>query len=294
FRLWSSPAWEAREAARLAVALGHDRVAVLAPRDEDGELAAAVFARAATALGAEVVGRGFYEPTGTAVEPDIRRFLGLDPARNPRLRRHLRRYGRTGIKTFTPDVPFDLLYIPDQYQRAALVASFLPYFNVEVRSRDVMDVIRLRAKHRGRVPRIVQLLGSSGWHHPGIIPRGGSAIEGALIVDVFSGGDDEEYATEDGAEFGEAYAAATGRPASAIAAQAHDAALLVLAAAERTRARARRAQLDDARAIFAQELARGRLAAGACGPVRMGRDGELEREAILLRVDGGNIVLHEY
>ena len=299
FRLWTSPEWEAGEAARLAIELGHDRPAILAPRDELGAAAAQAFTEAAAARGVTVVASGTYDPTATDLEPDIKTFLGLDPGRNERLRRHLRRSGRKGWKTFSPDVPFDLLYIPDEYQRAALVVSFLPYFNVEVRSRDVMDAIALRRKHRGRVPQVVQLLGSSGWHHESIIARGGPVLEGALVLDVYSGGENEEFATEQGAIFAERYRDRTGRSPSALTAQAHDAALLVLEARDRALRRVRAAGHEQRRPVgtrvaLTRALADARLDSGVCGLAQMSTAGTLEREAVVLRIDGGSFVLHEY
>ncbi len=157
FRLWPSASWEAAEAARLAVALGHDNLAVLHPRDPQGAAQAEAFRRAAEESGASVVSSGDYDPAAKDLEPDIKRFLGLDPSTNERLRRHLARRGRKGWKSFSPDVPFDLLYVPDEHRPAALIASYLPYFNIEVRTADVMDTLSLRRKHGGRVPSVVQL-----------------------------------------------------------------------------------------------------------------------------------------
>jgi ABC-type branched-subunit amino acid transport system substrate-binding protein len=289
FRLWSSSVWEAAEAARLAVALGHTRLAVLAPRDEHGQRAAAAFSAQAAALGAEIVRSGTYDPTGSELEPDLRTFLGLDPLTNERLRQHLRRHGRAdGWKTFTPDVAFELLYVPDEHERAALVASFLPYYNVEVRSQELMDAVALRRKHRGRVPQVVQLLGSSGWHHPSLPMRGGPAVEGALVVDVHAGGDTEDFVSEEAARFGQSFHDRTGRWPGRVAAEAYDAAMLVLAARARLEpgARAPRAEL-------ARILASAELALGVCGPARV-EQGALAREAVLLRVEDGMFVLHDF
>lgn len=288
FRLWSSPEWEARMAAAAAIHLGYDRLAVLAPRDEQGAAQAAAFREAAIAAGAEVVTAGDYDPTATDLEPDIRAFLGLDPAGNERLRRHLRKRGKKGWKSFTPDIPFDLLYVPDRHDRAALVVAFLPYYNVELRSLDLTDPVYLRRKYRGTIPQVVQLLGSSAWHHPSLIPRGGSAIEGALVLDVWAGGTEEIYLSEEAAGFAEAFRRRAGHPPGAVAAQAHDAAALVLAA----HASARGAR--DVRAAFIRALREARLSNGACGPATVSPAGEIEREPLILRVDGGEFVLHEY
>ncbi len=287
FRLWPSPEWEAAEAARLAVELGHDRLAVLAPRDDQGAAQTQAFRRAAAAAGAEVVAVGDYDPTGSELEPDLKRFLGLDPMQNERLRRHLRAKGRKdGWKSFSPDIQFDLLYLPDEHTRAALVASYLPYFNIEVRNSDVMDTLSLRKKHGGRLPSVVQLLGSSGWHHGGLIPRGGAAVDGALVVVACGGvggaGDEQQLDLgDDAAEVIARFEERTGRPPGPVAAQAHDAARLFLAA--RAAAAARRGAA--ARAALSAALANAELPDGACGRARV-VGGELRGEAALLRVDG--------
>ena len=294
FRLWPSSEWEAAEAARLAVELGHDRLAVLAPRDDQGAAQTAAFRRAALAAGAEVVAIGDYDPTGSDLEPDLKRFLGLDPMQNERLRRHLRAKGtKQGWKSFSPDVQFDLLYIPDEHTRAALVASYLPYFNIEVRNSDLMDTLSLRKKHGGRLPSVVQLLGSSGWHHAGLIPRGGAAVDGALVVvpcgGLGSAGDEQELdISDDAALLVSRFEQRTGHPPGAVAAQAHDAARLLLAA--RAAAAGRRG--TAARAALTAALAGGALKDGACGAARVVR-GELIGEASLLRIDGDEFAPHE-
>ncbi len=299
FRLWSSSRWEAREAVRVAVALGYDRFAVLAPRDAEGAALANEFQRAAVAARAKVIAVGQYNPTGTDLQKDVKAFLGLDPKTNRRLRRHLRRYGwKNGWKSFSPAIKFEVLFIPDDYRVAALVASYLPFFNVEVRSRDIVDVFRLRKKHGGRIPQLVQLMGTSGWHHLGLIPRGGPAVEGALVIEVFAGGDNEEYSTDTGAELSKVFRARTRRTPGALAAQAYDAALLVFRARARAAAKSSSSASSRRRRIpprvrFRRALVGLELPDGACGLARVTRAGELTREATVLRVDSGEFVLHD-
>jgi ABC-type branched-subunit amino acid transport system substrate-binding protein len=284
FRLWPSAAWEAAEAARLAVALGHDNLAVLHPRDAQGSAQAEAFRRAAEESGARVVASGDYDPAARDLEPDIKRFLGLDPSTNERLRRHLARRGRKGWKSFSPDVPFDLLYVPDEHRPAALIASYLPYFNIEVRTADVMDTLSLRRKHGGRVPSVVQLLGSSGWYHASLPARGGAAVDGAIIVVPCATGDS---ASDSAADFTERFEAAAGRPPGPLAAQAYDAARLFLAA----RAAADRA--GDPRSALGRALRTASLPDGACGPSQMNPSGQVDHPAALLRVDGGDFIPFE-
>jgi ABC-type branched-subunit amino acid transport system substrate-binding protein len=280
FRLAASPADEGRAVAHLAATDSFPTVAVLAPRDDVGGEAADAFVTAAEQAGLQVTARGSYDPTGGDVEADVKAFLGLVPAQNPRLAEHLARHGKKGWATFSPDVPYSLLYIPDRYDRAAIVAAFLPYYNVELRTTDFPDMAMLARKHGGRIPQVVQLVGGGGWHHPSVGVRGGEAVQGALVVDVWAA----ELGGEVAAQFAAAYQQRTGHAASGAAAEAYDAATLVGAA------RADAARGGDARRGFAAALAHARLDDGACGTAAIGADGELEREAAVMEVSGTELV----
>ncbi len=124
FRLVGSPADEGRAVAQLAKTNNFGTVAVFAPRDDIGAEASEAFTTAAVQLGLQVVKQGSYDPTGGDVEPDVKQFLDLVPARNPELAEHLRRAKTTklGWETFSPDITYSLLYIPDRYDRAAIVS----------------------------------------------------------------------------------------------------------------------------------------------------------------------------
>ncbi len=287
FRLVTSSADEARGAARLAARDAYPTAAVLAPRDDVGQQMADAFAAEAAALGVAVARVGFYDPTASDLAPDIKEFLDLVPARNPRLARHLRRHGKKGWTTFSPDVDFSLLYIPDSHDRATLVAAFLPYYGVELQTTEFADPDMLARKHGGRIPQVVQLLGSGGWNHPGLIARGGDPIEGALFVDACAGAlDGAGLSGEVAARFHER---ADVDPSSA-ALQAFDAARIVLTA----RARAASFDADDPRERMRQALASAKLDDGACPPATMSGAGELERDVVVVAVDGGELVLQSY
>jgi hypothetical protein len=233
-----------------------------------------------------VVAAGEYDPTGSDLEPDVKAFLGLDPARNARLREHLRKHPKDGWKTFSPDVGFDVLFVPDSYDRAALIVAFLVYFNVELRTSDTMDSAALARKHGGRPPSFVRLLGSAGWNHPDLGLRGGADVEWALVVDVFFAG---ESASDAAAELIDRFKARAGRLPSSLAAQAYDAARLVFAAQARAVGAGARA-----REVFRSALAGAQLEDGACGPARVdAASGELERGGVILRVEGGELNLSE-
>ena len=277
FRLVQSPADEARRAARLAADAGYLTVGVLAPRDDTGREQTDAFVAAATALGLTVGAVGAYEPGAGELERDLKLFLGLDPKTNARLRKHLARHGTRGWKTFSPDVPFSLLFVPDQYDHAAMVASFLTYLRVEMQTSLTTDPTTLATKHGGRVPQLVQLVGDSGWNHPSLPIRGGAVLDGALMVDAF--------AAEDGAGFGARYQGRTRRAATSAAAQAYDGMHLVLAAWGVARTSA------TPRVAFATALRGAALEDGACGAARVGVDGELTRDGSVLEVSGDAIVV---
>ncbi|MFH0900097.1 MAG: hypothetical protein V2A73_05660, partial [Pseudomonadota bacterium] len=170
-------------------------------------------------------------------------------------------------------------------------ASYLSYYNVELRTEADADLWELRHKHRGQIPSLVQLLGSAGWHHPWLTTHGGVSVLGALVVDVFAGTDDGEIG-EAAEEFAVRFLASTGRPPSTAAAEAHDAALLLLAARRRALATAApngvllRPQV--ARSLLATSLGQ-----GACGPARITPNGEIARGFVLLRLEKHGFVLQD-
>jgi ABC-type branched-subunit amino acid transport system substrate-binding protein len=281
FRLVGSPADEGRAVARLAHDEGFPTVAVFAPRDDVGGDSAQAFLEEAKRLGLQVTGEGAYDPTGGNLEPEVKDFLGMVPAKNPRFAEHLRRNGKKGWLNYTPDITFSLLYIPDRYDRAALVAAFLPYFGVELRTTEFPDPDRLRKKHGGVLPQVVQLVGGAGWHHPSLPIRGGPALQGAMFVDSYPG----ELGGDVGIAFSAAFQQRTNRSPSAAAAETYDAAALI------AKARAEAAGSQDVRGGLRSALARGKLDDGACGPAAMGIDGEIQREPAVLEVNGEQLQL---
>jgi ABC-type branched-subunit amino acid transport system substrate-binding protein len=280
FRLVGSPGDEGRAVAQLAKSEAFPTVAVFAPRDDVGAEAADGFVAEAKRLGLQVTGQGTYDPTGGDVEPDVKQFLDLVPAKNPRLAEHLAhaKTMKLGWETFSPEIPYSLLYIPDRYDRAAIVAAFLPYYNVELRTTEFPDPNMLRKKHHGQMPQVVQLVGGAGWHHPSLPLRGGTAVQGALLVDSFAG----ELGGDVTAQFVTDFQTRTNRAPSAAAAEAFDAATLV--------AQARAAASGD-RARFRATLARGKLDDGACGAARMDVDGELYRTYTTLEVQADELIV---
>jgi ABC-type branched-subunit amino acid transport system substrate-binding protein len=282
FRVVDSPADEGRAVARIAAEDSFPTVAVFAPRDDVGQEAADAFVAEAKKLGLSVTAQGTYDPTGGNLEPDVKAFLNLVPAQNPRFAEHVRRVGaKKAFTTFSPDVPYSLLFIPDRYDRAAIVAAFLPYFGVELRTQEFMDPTKLQKKHAGSIPQVVQLIGGAGWNHPSLPIRGGAAMQGALFVDAYAG----MLGADTGAQFAQSFQQRTKRTPTAAAAQAHDAAWLVATVRKQT------ANSPEVRGAFRAALARAKLDDGACGPAAMGVDGELQRAPAVLEVSGDQLIV---
>ncbi|MEO8843169.1 MAG: penicillin-binding protein activator [Kofleriaceae bacterium] len=279
FRLVGSPADEGRAVAQLAKSESFPTVAVFSPRDDIGGESASAFVAEAQRLGLQVTGQGTYDPTGGDVEPDVKQFLNLVPATNPELAEHLARAKtkRLGWETFSPEIPYSLLYLPDRYDRAAIVAAFLPYYNVELRTTEFPDQGMLQKKHGGHVPQVVQLVGGAGWHHPSLPLRGGTAVQGALLVDSFPG----ELGGDVAAAFVTDFTAKAGHTPSSSVAEAFDAATLVAAARESA----------TTRAAMRTAIARAKLDDGACGAAKMDVDGELHRSFVTLEVQGDELIV---
>ncbi len=286
FRAVDSPADEGRAVARLAAARGFPTVAVLAPRDDVGQEAADAFAAEARRLKLAVTAQGTYDPTGGNLEPDVRAFLNLVPAKNPRFAEHLARHGKRGWTTFSPEIPFSLLYVPDRHDRAALVAAFLPYYNVELRTTDFPDPAVLARKHRGTLPQLVQLVGGAGWNHPTLPLRGGAAVQGALIVDAFAGA----LGGDAGAAFAAAFQQRSGRAPTAAAAQVHDAATLDRAGPRRGRARPAAPPAIPGARCAPRSPAPARATAPAARP-RWAPTASSQREPAVLEVSGDQLIL---
>jgi ABC-type branched-subunit amino acid transport system substrate-binding protein len=115
-------------------------------------------------------------------------------------------------------------------------------------------------------------------------------VEGALVIDSFSGGDHEEYSTEKAAEFTSRYQKQRNSIPGPMAAQAYDAALIVTEAMS---------HLDRdivgrrAREAFRHALWTARKD-GTCGPLAVTQSGELARQPAVLRADQGTFGLYAY
>lgn len=298
FRFIAGPQEESAWAFAVAADGQFPTMAVFYPDDDTGRRAATTLlevARADAALEVEVVAAVPFAPAAATLSDDVRVLLGMVPHENAELRRHLARHRKQGYKTFTPRPGFSLLYVPASYELGALVASYLPHYNVELRTPSTADTFALRRKHRGVIPEVVQLLGSGNWAGDAFLARAGQAAEGALILagcpGALSPGSESERIER------LLHDALRRRP-SELAMQAFDAATAAAAvvAAMSRQAQPGRDEAADfwpagALAALPHAVRAVGLADGACGNLLVSPHGTLQRHPTLLTVRDGAIEL---
>ncbi len=259
--------------------LAATRAAILHPRDAWGHGLKDLFWDAIEARGGTVVGLASYPPDATDFRDAIRRlagFLLLTPAEKEVLRERDRLLSRakrlppeeaaelrleaaelTGPDEapLPPIVDFDVLFVPDDHARVELIAPQLAF-------------------HELAEP---VLLGTSGWNHPDLVRIAGRHVEGAVFTEPFHG--DSRFAFV--ADFDRRYRERFGEAPGPLAAQAFDAANLVLV------------QLDrglTTRPQVREGLLAVRAFPGASGVTAIDPDGNARKRPFLLGVRDGEVV----
>jgi ABC-type branched-subunit amino acid transport system substrate-binding protein len=279
-RLGAASRIEAEYLADYAVrGLGVRRIALLYPDDAYGLALRAAFWDAAEARGAEVVGVARYAVDAMDFAEPIRRLIGYELltgaeraalAERERLRRRARRLAPAaaaelrekadairgpGGAPLPPFVDFEALFIPDTHERVALIAPHLAFHEV-----------------RG-----VRLLGTSGWNHPSLIAIGGAHVEGAVFTASFHA----ESGIAMVSEFVRRFQATFEREPTFLAAQAFDAANLVLLQL----VQGRRSREDVLAGILATQGH-----PGVSGVTSLAPDGNAVKRPYLLGIERGRIV----
>lgn len=277
FPLALSPRIEAELVAEYATAtLGLRRFALLYPDDAYGRAVRAAFWDAIEARGGELVSVVRYAASTQDFSKAIRRLVGYDflpPAtiaalaeREAMRKRAKRLVAKEAAELNTaaaaltapdgsplpPIVDFEALFIPDASQNVGLIAPHLAFQGVLG----------------------VRLLGTSGWHHADLLRLAGRHLDGAVFPSGFFAGSAQPQL----AAFQASYQRAFQRTPTYLAAQAHDAMLLLareLAAGATTRER-----------VLAQ-LGSGTLLPGASGVIAIDRAGRVTKRPHLLGVERG-------
>lgn len=259
--------------------LGAQRFAVLYPRDAYGRGLRTLFWHEVERQGGRIVGVAGYEPGATDFAKPIRRLVGYGLQTNAekavlKEREEMERKSRrlpaeeaaalrlearelTGPDgaPLPPQVDYDALFIPESHDKVVLIAPQLAFHEANGAT----------------------LLGPNGWHHSDLVKIGRHHVEGAHYTVHFHA----ESKVEPVRRFSERYLDAYARPADVLAAQAYDAANLVLI--QLARGRESREEIRDGVLDVASYP-------GVTGTLTMGADGNARKRPFLLRVERGEIL----
>jgi ABC-type branched-subunit amino acid transport system substrate-binding protein len=154
-----------------------------------------------------------------------------------------------------PAMPFDALFIPDSHEKAVIIAPQLAFNHLQP----------------------LRLLGPDGWHSPDLLKMAGSQVEGAILAEPF----DVESRSPLVQEFVRQYEETMQATPDVFAAQAFDATNLALAELSRG--------ASDRESVRAG-LLRVHEAPGVAGTTTIRSDGNAEKRASLVGVQGGRFV----
>ncbi|MDH3519115.1 MAG: penicillin-binding protein activator [Myxococcales bacterium] len=282
FRLQTRPSEDVELLVDRARALGAERFAVLYRNDAYGRGLRSLFWDAVEERGGQLVGIAAYDPQATDFAEPIRRLVGyalltgeenkLLAEREEMLRRARRvsaeesfelRQRASELETeagdpLPPIVDFDALFIPDSHENVVLIAAQLAFHEVVG----------------------TQLLGPDGWYDEDLVRLGRDQVAGALFTAHFYPDSPVPYVHQFTVRYEETF----GRRPGVFAAQAYDAANLVLS--QMARGRQRR-----------ESVRKGVLAIqgypGVSGVISMGSDGNAHKRPYLLGVQRGRVVQYD-
>jgi ABC-type branched-subunit amino acid transport system substrate-binding protein len=251
---------EARQLAQYAVGnLGLRRFAVLYPDDPPGrELTEAFQARIAE-LGGDIIIRQSYAPNQVDFTDALRQLGGQTDE-------ELSRAGTGVERAFAPEdmrdmrtpsgkLAYEVLYLPRSFERLQFLAPAMRLLNITG----------------------ITLLGESGWNHPELVKRAGALVDGAVFMDgFFVGASDAEVR-----EFVQHYRAEFNTTPDLMAAQSHDAMLMLLRVLKHR---------PQTREEVREKLGNLRDFRGATGRMDVLPGGEINRRLFVLTVRRGQIV----
>ncbi len=276
FRLRTTPRDEVRYLVDHAVGkLAARRFAILYPQDNYGRGMRDQFWQVVEELGGHVVAVSSYSPEATDFADAIRRMIGYSlltrgekvalkerDALMRRARRLLPEKGAIARKVayqllgpegdpLPPIIDFDALFIPDSYEKVVLIAPQLAFHEVEG----------------------VQLLGTGAWSHPDLLRIARKHVRGAVISVPFH--PDSQFPFV--AKFVERFRRTFGAAPDRFAAQAFDAASLVLV---------QLAAGLDSRSSVRDGVLRTQAFPGVSGVTTLLPDGNARKRPFLLGVKG--------
>lgn len=222
----------------------------LYPQDDYGEEMNRLFCDEVQKRGGSVVQSVSYDMTQT----DFRQQIQKLAAEKDKISQIID--ARDGGSKGAIPVGFEGLFIPDSAFRVRMIASQLAFYNV-----------------RG-----LQIFGTSLWNSPDLLRQRSEYVEGALFVDSFH----PRGLAPETVNFADAYRAVYSREPQTMEALAYDTMRLVLGILEDPGIATRNG--------FANALLATKNFQGATGNISFGGDRVAQKEAVILKVQGGEIV----
>ena len=222
--------------------------AVIYPNNTFGIKMKNIFWDEFTKRGGEIVEEERYKETETDFQSHIRRIAHLGS--------YTPRTGRSGVKRRYPIVHFQAIFIPDEPEKGAMIASQLEYF-------DIIGVL---------------LLGTHLWDTPRFIKTGDKYVNGAIFADGFFKNSNSLYVSDFVKEFINTF----GQEPSILEAQAYDAARIIYLILSQQKAIDRETLKD---ALFSIKDF-----PGVSGLRGFTEEGENIKQLYILKVENGEIV----
>ncbi len=251
---------EARQLAQYAMgSLGLRRFAILYPDDPSGRELAETFQARIAELGGEIVIRQAYAPDQVDFTAALRQVGGQTDQELA----HASSAGErapspestTEIRTTSGKLAYEALYLPRSFERLQFLVPAMQLLNITG----------------------MTLLGESGWNHPALVKRAGAFVDGAVFMDGFFAGASDPQVRE----FVQQYRAMFNTTPDLMAAQSHDAMLLLLRVLK---------QRPRTREEVREQLKATKDFRAATGWMGVLPNGEIERRLFALTVRRGQIV----
>ena len=259
FRNFLTPSREVDKLLDVAIRhMGLKRFAILYPDNSYGQFFLNIFWDRLEAMGGMVTAVETYKADETDFAEQIKRMTGLHYTRPKSLTQKLlaMRTPEEEESIVFPEKPqpiidFDMVFIPDNFQRVAMIAPQLAYY-------DVLDVL---------------LAGTSAWQSPHLIETAGDYVQGA----IFSSGYFEGLGDAGVNSFVEEYKANFDAAPGILAATGYDTIKYLMEVIADEDVRTRRT-LQEALLYYYFD--------GVTGSISFDSHGEVEKESLLLTISG--------
>jgi ABC-type branched-subunit amino acid transport system substrate-binding protein/TolA-binding protein len=251
---------EARQVAQYAVGnLGLRRFAILYPDDPPGRELAETFQARISELGGDIIVRQAYAPNQVDFTAALRQLGGQTDEELARASTTVERASApesTGeMRTASGKLAYEALYLPRSFERLQFLVPAMRLMNITG----------------------MTLLGESGWNHPELVKRAGAFVDGAVFMDAFFAGASDSPVRE----FVRQYRAMFNATPDLMAAQSHDAMLMLLRVLK---------QRPQSREEVREKLRNVKDFSAATGWMGVLPSGEIDRRLFALTVRRGQIV----